>query len=381
MLENSKLLNALSNIDSRIHENGVTASSAIGIWSLATYLSATYNSTTVPAEVKNLLGMEPEEALGIMGRLLAETPEVVSFALGGWSPEHSQGVKTLFQRTMDIAENHSQSPSKVELDEWTNEKTLGIFDEFPFDVAEIVSVFASVVATDIEWAKKFLPHPGSVSLDGKRLSEIWKVEKILKEEQSQVQFFAYKGNTYVNFAKSDKNDSLMVHSTLALTPEGDEQVQQASNAFATGSFDNIVPLENTPTAQKDTLVELRPTESRVDTFDVELPAWDALAKFDVNELFPEFSSLTAPLMPEYSAATTSGTQQAVKASYNTKGFKAAAVTATMIRAVSMPVFRAKHYAVNFCKPFAVTATMKFSGSDIPLFSFLVNDAVEAEKAE
>lgn len=365
MTHQEKLLQkALDDIHMRLTENEVQGSSALGIWTLAAYLSASFEE--IPENVHSLLGMSRGESLATLEHLYKTAPESITLAFTGWSGVSTTGIARLFDETNKIAENHLKLPQQLSLDKWANEESKGIFEEFPTDVSDLAALFATMVATDIKWAEKFEVISNST------ISESWNVDQVLYTEKAEVKFFKHKENRYASFVRRDANKELSVYCVMGL--DSDENLGEVSfkhavaDASGSSEYEEITPDQ-----------ALQP--GLVSTFNgskkdirVEIPAWEHDSNFDVQTLYPEFETIAYNLNPN----NQSGVKQFVKASYDAEGFKAAAVTAMLMRAVASSV-TAKVYDVTFSKPFNAVAVGKFNGENsLPLFSFFVNEAVEAE---
>lgn len=355
---NSKLDNALARINNKLSSEGISDSSAFGIWSLAAYLTNSYPND-VPAEVAELVGMSKTESLDVMRRLMATKPEVVSFALSSWAGTMTSNIEHLFGKTSEIAKNVPALPNQEEMDLWACEESFGLFPQFPVDVTQFDSIFSSVIAAKIQWAEKFTIVPNTLSH--------WKVDNILHANKADVRFFRHEENRYVVLRKSNEGDELSVFTVLPLDSE--ENLDKIAYSYANGDshFESIHPDE----ALMDGVVSVV-RKSQKNTFNVSLPAWEANSHFSVSAILPEFKEIAKNLNP----AMLSETVQFVKASYNAVGFEAAAITSVLMRAmVSMPTQNT--YQIDFNRNHHVIAVGQFDNEEIPLFSFAVTSAVEA----
>lgn len=353
------LLDALKNISDRLEERGIASSSPLGIWLLATYQSAVYDD--VPESIRALLGMDTSHALDLAREIIHQSPNAVNVALASWSI--ATKALRIFELTEDIASNHFTTPNPEAANEWVKESTLGLIEELPFDLDDAKHLFASAVATDVKWKTPFAVKSDKV------VGKEWKRKKVLVDSDAYVEFFSWRGNPYAVFPRSDESGTLTVYSFAALNDEGQKNVQGAACAWTTSTDPTEcedLELDSARNAGSAFYATV-PAAGPEDVFEVAIPSWAVQSTVGLDESFPEFRVVAEAITGE-----SSETLQSVVAEYDTFGFKAAAVTATITRtAAFVPVERGQCYRLDFSRPFAVIAAAEINGADIPLFEFMV----------
>lgn len=361
------LLNdALEKIDLKMQRAGIAQRSSLGVWALMAYLSHAYEGT-LPANVEDMLGMAKGDALTVLDTLREEKPEALSFALGAWAERTTESVGKFLERAGGV----QRKPNQDDLDAWTKDKTLGIFEKFPEDITpEVKAVVTSVVATDITWKTEF-KRTGKTEL-----ARLWDVESVLTTgiedlSHSGVSFFKDDQSRYISFCKDSDDGSISVYSVIALDDNRNLSAVATQYAADTAPFEKISPQQAVDDAVFCVMTEKYMSK---DEIQVSLPAWEVSANADLTSLFPEFDAISKELDPELFSSV----KQFVKASYFREGFKAAAVTSMMLRATSIG-FQNRHkvYALEFSKPYAVCAVANMGSFRLPLFSFEVNSAKDA----
>lgn len=360
--------------------------SPLGAWCLLAFIAA--NDENPRKEVTDNLGCSTQEAKSILLALLKEKPDVVSLAVNSWLNPSIAGTGTFStwaNDVTDIAVPAVRIPEPKELNEWVDEKSLGLITEFPVTINpdEFYALFATVVATDISWKAPFKV------IEAQEMAEAWSVKNILLENDvnnSYIHHDPMYGTFGVHCGTTAEND-LNVYSVIAFDENLSEAATMAvARSIAAGSYRKVAVAE-LPVGDSHngslTVTENPKSFTPDDTVQSYIPAWKTSNKFDLKESGLGF-------MESISRFSDTGgdvdfkVQQVAVAEYNALGFKAAALTFGIMARSAMPMYEYKNrnVVIRFNRPFAVVATVNTSDSTwsrVPVFDGWVMEAVEAEK--
>lgn len=350
-------------------------SSPLGAWMLLAFLSDGAEN----GKIEQLLGMNSKNSRKVLARMLAADADGVTALVKGWvNPVDRQRFAKLLERN-SFAENIDlRIPSKDELDAWVAKETREILTEFPLTPdSSTMAIFASIIATEISWHVPFKVLAADESWAS------WKVDHILYDnEVGKSQFYKVDGKLYIaHIARS--LEAVAVYSVLPLNGEvTSQELLGATDSIATGQAEQVdhrftdeISMNMLETVF--TRVGMRATTDYEDFFfTAELPAWKTEDRFNLQ--MPALGFATAC---ELEGQESIDVCQAVKASFQTSGFKAAAVTAVMIGrgAAFIPTDRVPIYNVKFNSRFAVSVVSSHEAfKNLPLFTGIISKAVEPD---
>lgn len=365
----NKINNSIQRLSNSLIDQGLQSYSAFGIWALTAYASLSLPEKDIPHDVNELIGLNRDELTLSLSRLDQALPQEVSFALASWISQSklSSSLTDLQNASKDFATNYQHSPKQGEADAWINEKSFSIFEEFPANVeqGDAWGLLASLIAMDIKWKNNF-----EIKKD-RTMSTVWGVEKTLFSSDASVEFYTRDKESYLAvYGKTNGDYNVKISNYTFVSPEGysAKTLQKEVADFESNSTSHTRISQSQAYATDSTPFTQAPKNA------VSLPAWDVSTSFGVDGLVPQLNKIYALILDDGDCPETT---QAVKASYNAEGFKAAAVTFSMLRAVAaMPQ---DTYCFKFTNPFITKAFADIDDDEICLFDFLITkeDAVEA----
>lgn len=130
-------------------------SSPLGIWVL---LCACLIGAEDPerARLEEVVGCSREEAREFLEAFFAHVPEAVKAALALWV--RPEAITEQFERwaaLLPSAIEVGAMPTQAEADAWAGRHTLGLIQDFPLALAEMLIVLASAIATRVSWQEPF----------------------------------------------------------------------------------------------------------------------------------------------------------------------------------------------------------------------------------
>ncbi len=364
-----KISKNVQQLSHKLVEHGISNYSAFGIWALTAYASLALAEKDVPKDAQEIIGLNRDELTFSLSRLDQALPQEVSFALASWvdSDKNSKYLSNLQVLSENFATNHQHRPKQDEADAWIKEKSFNIFEEFPTNVeqGDVWGMLASLIAMDIKWNTKFEVRKF------RAMSETWGVEKVLFDTETKIHFFTCDNETYLAVhAKLDADTKNIIVSYTYVSPNeySKEDLQREILNYETNrdSYTSI-SMENAYKLNSEPFIPSLENATM-------LPAWDMSTSFKVDEIIPALGSIYSLILDKGDYPETT---QAVKASYNAEGFKAAAVTYSMFRSAS--VSPKNTYYFSFSNPFIVKSFAYVGDKSLCLFEFLVTkeNAVEA----
>lgn len=378
----NKFKTIIDNFSETFHKeyDGHRVASPLGAWMLLAYVAVEHPN---PSEkLMQRLGCSTAEAKEILVTLMKDKPAVLATAVNAWvSSEngHFPSVQKWMKAAEGVGDIKVKTPSKDELDAWTQENSLGLIETFPLEIDPdtFVSMFATLLATKIDWETPFEVLPD------KMMEKAWKQEKFLKEPNSKganISFYEDETGLYAIHEATNEDVSLSVLSVIAVDPETPEaDVMAVARKAASDDIANVSYQSLDVTT--DTLkVEDFMTSSKNDSFTTLLPAWKTENTYEIGEAptlaFDDVAQRFNDFDMQMNAV------QVAVAEYNRTGFEAAALTAMMIGARScLPkMTMRKAVTLNFNHPYAVIAVVREgTWKNLPVFDGWVSEATEVKE--
>jgi hypothetical protein len=352
--------------------------SPLGAWMLLALLAQGSNDETDPLDpiAKQALGLTVQESGKLLKELLSSDHPAVFSALKAWlAPGVTStdgSLKTWRQEVENYCPIDVKIPTADELNSWVQDKSLNLIQEFPvsIDPSWFKGLFATVVATDVEWEV-----PMKVIQD-KALSKHWDKPDFLLDSDSNHTFIhrdSEHGLFGVHYAKAKKG--LTVYSVISFSDAPENITLEVAHKIGSGEY-NKVSLADLESNEFLTIKEVNSYDGVREKFQSILPAWEFSGKHNLNDI------------PECGLSTAAGrlgevgeVKQVVVADYSDKGFKAAALTYAMVgrAAVFTPTNKALHADLQFTKPYAVVAFATDDNTEsiwnnLPVFSGVVAEA-------
>ena len=377
----SKFKAIIADFSKTFHDeyDGHRVASPLGAWMLLAYVAVEHPN---PSEkLIQRLGCSTAEAKEILAVLMDDKPAVLAAAINAWvSPDNGNfpSVQHWVKSAQGVGEIQIKTPDAEELDAWTKENSLGLMEKFPLEIQpdNFVSLFATMLATKIDWETPFEVFPNTVMV------EQWKQEKFLQEPNTSgdnISFYEDETGLYAIHEAANADTSLSVLSVIAVdpeTPEADVMAvarKAASEDIANVSYRSLDILTDTLRVE-----DIR-TAAKKDTFVTSLPAWktdnlyrisesETLAFVDVADRFNDFDMFMTAV-------------QVSVAEYNRTGFEAAALTTMLIGVRSVPAMSMKKRVIlNFNHPYAVVAVVRTGTWDgVPVFDGWISEATEVKE--
>ncbi len=381
--------------------------SPLGAW-IVVALCAPLAGADARGELAKVLGGDPTSAATFAAELLADPHPLVAAGAGLWV---RRGVETAriaqWRAALPAAIDTGDLPSQEAIDRWVADRTLGLIERFPIDLApEVVCLLASALATRVSWEVPFDvvdatalgPSPWST-----RLRRVLRSPR--RDPRHRQYLVATERAGTVGVHLTGARGGLLVGSVIAAdegVPAADllataEQIV-TSEARETGSVARIslfdLPLGDGPVwSISEEQVDTIAPDGRDEQVVAVLPAWSARTDLDLGDDdalgFPVAGRSLAQAL-ELGAWRQSARQAAI-ARYSAIGFEAAAVTA-LATAVSGRVSRPgrrRDATVRFAHPFAVVAAasgarqaprarpVPSAWHGLPVFSVWVSEPADA----
>lgn len=296
-----------------------------GIWLLLAGLATALDDDP---EAPALLGMPAAQARAAADRLCAE-PGVVHARIGGWL---AQAVQLIGEPPIAL----ERGLDRARLDRWAAEATDGMIDTFPLRLRpDTAIVVASALALAPQWSRPL------EDLGGDRLA--------LRDSGRRTAGRQTVADTVaagpVAVVAPPTGDGVDVYSIVA-APEVSPgrvwaAVDEILDAAAAGTLaDRRLPAPDghawrTVTATETVDAGTEPGAGQA-LWDAELPRWSATADLDVTGA-PGVAAVAEALGDLLAEPTDAEAVQSAMAQYTDTGFRAAAVTAIGVRAMSMPL--------------------------------------------
>lgn len=362
---------------------GHHVASPLGAWLLLA-LVAPASQGPPRDRLAEALGCEIEEAHSFARSLLSQRHPVVSLAVAAWSrTTDAEGLGAWLDSLRGVADV-GPMPAQAEADRWTVERTLGLIEELPLRVDDLVFALITALATRISWNSDFdtvgaeaLSHPPA---DGFHAS-------VLLTERSGRVVDSDVGAVGVH-TKLSRGLELAVVSVIADPAVEAADVLAVAHPIAVAAVSGrraarAVPLDELPLGQGHswTLREVDPgPQSRnPEEFATVLPAWSAEATFDLLQDGAFGCDAALEVIGRWISGPPVAKQVAL-ARYTRTGFEAAAVSMLAVaQSASAEPARVRELTLEFTHPYAVVAVTRGRGpwGGLPVFSGWITRADEA----
>lgn len=356
--------------------------SPLGAW-LVLALAASVATGERRAALEEVLGVDAEQAAAAAAELLARPhPAVDSAAACWWAVEGGPRLRA-WRDALPPQLATGPIPTQAEADAWVREHSLGLIETFPIDLADVVLLLASVLATKVTWLEPFDVAPAA------GLGGPWTAEQVLTIEarhahRAGIHRSARAGDVAVHTALAD---GLSVTAVVAADDVPAADVLAAAHEVALG---RSTPLRLTDLPLGDghswTLTE-EPTEHAdgAERYRTLLPAWAARRKQDLLRPGLGFDVAGRALIEALEHGGPLEAVQEAVARWGRYGFEAAAVTglAVAVSAIMPRPGTLRRAELRFARPFAVVAVAQRDSvpgpwDGLPVFSAWVTQAVEPE---
>ncbi|MBU8860593.1 MULTISPECIES: hypothetical protein [unclassified Micromonospora] len=372
--------------------------SPLGAWLLLalTGPAATGDARAALAEA---LDADPDDAAAEARALLAAPHPMVAAATALWERTPAAELAD-WRATLPEATERGPLPGQAALDVWARERTGGLIDRFPVDVApDTLLVLASALATRLSWADPFDTAPGAELGTGSAWSS--QLNRVLRTppfgHRCWVAATDRAGDVAVHAAPARTGDDgagMLVVSVAAAPEVPAAEVLAAAQELASAAalvpdssmpgrrslFD--LPLGETPlwTLREEPINTFAP-DGREERATAVLPCWSASSRHDLTAPGLGFDAAARALGgllgltgPGFDAA------QSAVARFGRYGFEAAAVTAFGMVAGLPPEGVARVAELRFGHPYAVVAAATDPAGGpwhaLPVYSAWVADPEE-----
>jgi hypothetical protein len=332
------------------HRKG-SISSPLGVWLLlAACVSAAAGSEQ--EQLEGVLGCSASEAASLLARFLEAPPPALHSALALWvsSPDRTTALVE-WSAGLPRSVERGPIPSQANVDAWAARRTSGLLRRFPLEITDLTRVvLASALASRVTWQQPFEIASATGQL---RSSSPWagRIEHVLVDSVPVVPMMLAQteaaGVVAVHFAVA--NEELAVVSVAADRAVEREIVFEA--AFEIGRrcrgealvearcslFDLPVGQGHSWEIVEDEVASYNPGDRSESIVSATLVDWSVESELDLqkSERFGVAAALGAllrligphPTGDEYDAV------QCAVASYTSRGFEAAAISALGIRAL------------------------------------------------
>lgn len=352
--------------------------SPLGAWMLLALLAQGANKETDPLDpvAEKALGVTPEQAESFLKKLLSTDHPAVFSAIKAWLKPDGLSSEESLSRWHQTVKNYCpvdvKIPTKDELNSWVKDKSLNLIEEFPvtIDPAWFKGLFATVVATDVEWDVPMKVVQDTV------LSKHWDTPNFLLDNNSE-HTFVHKDDEHglfgVHYAKAKKG--LTVYSIIAFDDIPENITLEVAHKIGAGKQNKVSLFD----LESNDFLKIKEFNSHAgirERFQSVLPAWEFSGKHDLTLVPNSGLSAAAGRLGEVGDI-----KQVVVADYSDKGFKAAALTYGMVgrSAAFTPATKALHADLQFTKPyvtvaFATAESAESIWNNLPVFSGVVAEA-------
>ncbi|WP_433495899.1 hypothetical protein ACQP26_13725 [Micromonospora sp. CA-248089] len=369
--------------------------SPLGAWLLLalTGPAATGDARAALAEA---LGADPDDAAAEARALLAAPHPMVAAATALWERTPAPELAA-WRATLPDATEKGPLPDQAALDAWARERTGGLIDSFPVDLApDTLLVLASALATRVSWADPFDTAPGAELGTGSAWSSSlrWVLRTPRSGHRCWVAATDRAGDVAVHAVPAGDDGAGMLVVSVAAAPEVPAAdvlatAQELASAAALlpepmpgrrSLYD--LPLGETPlwTVREEPILTFE-ANPRVERATAVLPCWSARSRhaltapgFGFDAAARALGELLGLAGPGFDAA------QSAVARFGRHGFEAAAVTGFFTVTSAPPERVARVAELRFGHPYAVVAvTTDPAGGPwhaLPVYSAWVADPEE-----
>lgn len=377
-VSNSHLVEAVTSYTDLFQKNffdfktkGNKIASPLGSWVLLALTSGagakTYSSEE-REKLESILGDTLENAFTSALKLLNNTPEDIKLRAASWVKKNFSNREDVSQWLDELLKIEGVNPknylpSQKEADDWATVATLDLIKKFPIDMTnnDLVFVLTTVIATKITWNEPFK--------EAKNISEMssWGQKKVLESNVYEETFLIEENNNIfcVHAKDSGTEDPFKLKVISVIGPDNisSRKLAKLANNIA-ANFDDYrnrklnlfdINLGKKFSYLKITEFEKEATDKDTQSITTFLPAWDAESVFDITEFGFIDSAKGITRSPDFEAKAL----QVAIASYNKKGFEAAAISSLYMVVTGMPPRPkrrlVRHANVYFSHSYAVVA--------------------------
>jgi len=337
--------------------DGHHVASPLGAWLLLAACAPAADGADA-ATLAEVLGASAGDVAAVAAELLANPHPLVAAAAAVWCRPGTVDGRWLRGLPSPVATGGI--PGQRELDQWARERTFGLIEKFPIEIARATYlVLATALATKVSWDCPFDLVPGSAL--GAASPWSGRLAKVLRSPKHPghsafVAATERAGDVAVHIGRA--RGGLLVASVIAAAdaPRGDVLAAAHALAIATARGETVPRRTLAELPEGDApLWSVRDEPAKGDpglSCLAVLPAWSATDSYDLSD--PRFGFAAA------ASALGRGdpwlARQAATASYSRTGFEAAAVTAMAVRMAMLPRAGLRRTVeLRFGHPFAVVA--------------------------
>lgn len=347
--------------------------SPLGLWLLLALTAPAAGAHERPA-VEEALGMGAGPAAELARALIDDPHPAIASALALWTQARlvDQDAAAQWATSLPARAATGQMPTQEQADQWVADVTSGALTEFPCAIDEDSAiVLTSALATDVTWQAPLQV----VDIDdlGGPFAAVRGARALRSADSDTVLLVRTDAAGLVAAHIACSSTGLLVISVIADPSHAPAQVHRAAvqvlELVHSGNSHHAqhVSLFDVPTGAghaftiTDGIGTTHGGEARLERATAILPAWEARTLTDLGDApgVPAAAGALAALLGADVEGAGVDVQQVAVATFDEKGFAAAAVTAMMIRATSsmasprsVPVRAA---VVQFGRPYAVIA--------------------------
>lgn len=329
-------------------EQGNKIASPLGAWVLlALTAGAGIESYSVKerSNLEGILGETLETAFSSAIKLLKYAPKEVRLVAASWvkdkfSAREDVGKWLNELLKFDAVSSKAYLPSQAEVDEWAAKETLDLIKAFPVDMTDedLMFVLATAIVTKIGWVEPFK------EIEDVQEMNSWGQESVLFSNHTHETFLFEEpdGIFCVHFKMSDTEEDFKLKVISVIGPDdvSATRVAKLANQVA-ADFESYkarklslfdIDINSNLSYLKIEEIEKVTMANNTENISTFIPAWDADSDLDITELGFVDAAKGITRDPYFDVKAT----QVAVASYNKKGFEAAAISAMSIRAASLP---------------------------------------------
>ena len=370
------LADAVNRYSGRLHAaagDGHHVVSPLGAWMVLALCGPLFEDDPAGREeMAHLLGADPVAAAALASALLRESHPLVAAGAGLWiRSEYDNRRAQAWRAALPEQVATGDIPSQEKLDQWADERTMGLIDRFPIDVTgDVFCLLATALATKVSWEVPFQV------VDADRLDQ-WHWPQALTRvletppDPRHQQFITQPtpiGPLAVHLTSA--RGGLLVGSVIAadisapakrVLEEAERIVAAEARQTATTPRQSLfdLPLGDGPvwTVTEEPGAGRHPSE-RTERYTTILPAWSAHTKVDLTGEDLGFGSAAATIAKAWGLKTWFyEAAQSAMARYSAEGFEAAAISAlhVALAAHRWPDATPRRATIRFTHPYAVVA--------------------------
>ncbi|MFE7227543.1 hypothetical protein ACFU7D_22315 [Nocardioides sp. NPDC057577] len=323
-----------------------------GLWLLLASLAP-----AAETETDEVLGLNRADARAAALGLLEAPHPTIGAAVAGWL---RPGVRL----TKGLPVVLDPLPDQAGLDAWADEHTRGLIQEFPLEIdAQTLIVLASALVVTPRWSERLGEDEAGLLLEGG-------FQAVVETEAAGP----------VAVACPPSEDGISVYSVIAADGVSADDVWRAADEVVrridAGEVRNHT-FEAQSAGHAWTVQEVTVRGgATADRWRSHLPEWSVEDRHDLSAA-PGVAEIARGVMAAVEEETEAVCVQKAVASYDREGFKAAAVTGMMVRAVAAAPRETKVRQIDlrFDRPHAVVAIARGGAWEgIPLFGSWVTPA-------